>query len=360
MKDLTIRTIIARAVNVPLKKPHPTAGGNVTSAPLVLIDLQTEEGITGHAYLFCYTALALGPVVNLLHAIGALITGEAVAPVAVHSKLQAKFRLLGAQGLIGMAIAGIDMALWDAKARAASLPLARLLGGQLRRVAAYHSCGMGGADGATQDAEETAALGFSAIKFKIGYGDVAGDLAAIRSARLAAPSLDIMVDYNQSLDVTAAIERAKALENENLVWIEEPTTADDYLGHAKIAAAAGTAIQIGENMWGPSDLAKAVAANASDYIMFDVMKIGGVTGWMRAAAIAQVSGLRVSTHLFPEISAQLQCVTPGAHLLEYQDWASPILRQPLQITDGMAVIRAEPGSGVSWDEAAVKHHLIDP
>lgn len=358
MEDLKIRGVTARAVNVPLRKPHPTAGGNVTSAPLVLIDLLTEQGVTGHAYLFCYTPLALPAVVKMVEAITGLIAGDAASPLAVNAKLQAKFRLLGAQGLTGMAMAGIDMALWDAQARAAGLPLARLLGGALRPVPAYHSCGMGGVDGAREDAEETAAQGFSAIKLKVGYGNVAGDLAAIRAVRRTAPALDVMVDFNQSLDVPAAIARAHALEGEKLVWIEEPTIADDYVGHAKISAASRTPIQIGENMWGPSDLAKAIEANACDYIMLDVMKIGGVTGWMRAAAIAQGGGLRVSTHLFPEISAQLQCVTPGAHWLEYQDWAAPILAQPIQIKDGMAIIRDEPGSGVAWDEAVVKRHLV--
>jgi mandelate racemase len=217
---------------------------------------------------------------------------------------------------------------------------------------------MGGADGAVADATETAALGFSAIKFKIGYADVASDIAAIRAAHKAAPNLGIMVDYNQSLDVAAAIARARALDGENLLWIEEPTTADDYLGHAKIAAAATTPIQIGENMWGTSDLEKAIAAQACDHIMLDVMKIGGVTGWLRAGALADAAGLRVSTHLFPEISAQLQCVTPTAHWLEYQDWASPILAQPLEITGGNAIIRDETGSGMTWNEAAVAKYLV--
>jgi mandelate racemase len=358
VETLKITKITARAVDVPLKKPHPTAGGNVISAPLVLIDLHTDQGITGHAYLFCYTAMALAPVANLVHTLGGLVTGDPVLPFELHKKLMAKFRLLGATGLTGMAIAGIDMAAWDAQARAVSLPLARLLGGSLRPVPAYHSCGMGGADGAVADATETAALGFSAIKFKIGYADVASDIAAIRAARKAAPNLVIMVDYNQSLDVAAAIARARALDGENLLWIEEPTTADDYLGHAKIAAAATTPIQIGENMWGPSDLEKAIAAQACDHIMLDVMKIGGVTGWLRAGALADAAGLRVSTHLFPEISAQLQCVTPTAHWLEYQDWASPILAQPLEITGGNAIIRDETGSGMTWNEAAVAKYLV--
>lgn len=358
MLNLKIRRIIARPVDVPLRKPHPTAGGNVISAPLVLIDLETEEGVTGHAYLFCYTALALSPVAKLVNIIGGLLTGDAVAPEALHAKLMAKFRLLGVTGLTGMAIAGIDMAAWDTKARAAELPLAKLLGGNLRPVPAYHSCGMGGAEGAVADAIETAALGFSAIKFKIGYASVSDDIDVLTSARSAAPELGIMVDYNQSLDVAGAMKRARALDVENLLWIEEPTTADDYEGHAKIAAAATTPIQIGENMWGPSDLAKSIAAKASDYVMLDVMKIGGVTGWLRAAALAEKANLSVSTHLFPEISAQLQCVTPTAHWLEYQDWASPILREPLVINMGHALIRDVPGIGVEWDEAAVNKYSV--
>jgi mandelate racemase len=358
MNDLKITRISARAVDVPLARPHPTAGGNVTSAPLVLIDLETDGGVTGHAYLFCYTALALRPVRMLVESIGALVTGEALAPFDLFKKMQAKFRLLGATGLTGMAIAGIDMAAWDASARAAQLPLARLLGGTLKPVPAYHSCGMGGVEGATFDANESAALGFSAIKFKIGYADAAGDLTAIRAARKAAPNLAILVDYNQSLDVPAAIARAAALADENLVWIEEPTTADDYIGHAKIAAASATPIQIGENMWGPSELAKAIAAGASDYVMLDVMKIGGVTGWLRAAALAETAGLRVSTHLFPEISTQLQCVTQTAHWLEYQDWAAPILAQPLRVEKGMGIARDEPGCGITWNETAVAKYAL--
>lgn len=358
MTDLKITRIAARAVNVPLKKPHPTAGGAVTSAPLVLIDLETDGGVTGHAYLFCYTALALAPVRTLVESIGALVTGDALSPFDLFQKMQGRFRLLGATGLTGMAIAGIDMAAWDASARAAKLPLARLLGGSLKPVPAYHSCGMGGVEGAVYDANESKSLGFSAIKFKIGYGDVADDIAAIRAAKKAAPNLAILVDYNQSLDVPQAIARCAALADEGLVWIEEPTTADDYAGHAKIAAASTTPIQIGENMWGVSDLGKAIAANASDYVMLDVMKIGGVTGWLRAAALAGAAGLRVSTHLFPEVSAHLQCVTQAAHWLEYQDWAAPILAEPLRVERGMAMARDEPGTGINWNETAAAKYAV--
>jgi mandelate racemase len=352
---LTIGKLSARAVNVPLGKPHPTAGGNVTSAPLVLIDLQTEEGVTGRTYLFCYTSFALAPVVRLVESLGALLAGDALEPLEINRKLLARLRLLGPQGLTGMAVAGIDMAAWDALAVAQGVPLAALLGGKPVPVTAYHSCGMGGLKGATEDAEETARLGFGAIKYKVGYSDVQGDLAVIAAARKA--GLNVLVDYNQSLDVTSAIARARGLDGEALVWIEEPTTADDYEGHARIAAAASTPIQIGENMWGPTDFAKAIAAGASDYIMLDVMKIGGVTGWMKAAALAEIHGLKVSSHLFPEVSAQLLSVTRTAHYLEYQDWVAPILAEPLKIVGGMALAGTGPGTGIAWNEENIARWL---
>ncbi len=353
---LTIKSIRPRAVNVPLRKPHPTAGGSVTSAPLVLIDLETSEGVTGRSYLFGYTALVLKPLAQLVQSLGELLTGDPVMPLDLNRKLQARLRLLGQQGLAGMAVAGIDMAAWDAAAVAAGLPLASFLGGAPKPVAAYHSCGMSGVEGSRADAEETVALGFDAIKFKVGHADVAQDVAAIRAARDA--GLKVMVDYNQSLDIVSAIARGRVLDQEGLVWIEEPTTAEDYAGHAQIAAAINTPVQMGENMWGPGDVAKALDARASDAIMLDVMKIGGITGWLAAMALADARGIRVSSHLFPEISAQLLSVARAPQYLEYQDWAAPILQEPIVVAKGLAQTTTRPGMGLAWDEDFIALHLV--
>jgi mandelate racemase len=116
-----------------------------------------------------------------------------------------------------------------------------------------------------------------------------------------------------------AVQRRRILDDEGLTWVEEPTLAHDYAGHALIAREARTPIQCGENWWGTLDLQHAFDANASDYIMPDVMKIGGVTGWLRAAALAQSRNMRLSNHLWPEISAQLLCATPIADWLEHAD-----------------------------------------
>jgi len=358
---LTIRSVRARPVNVPMARPLQTSGGAVTSAPLVLVDLTTEEGPTGCAYIFCYAPFALTPIAQLVENLGETLEGDALAPLAIEDKLQRTFRLLGYQGFASMALAGIDMAVWDAMGQAAGLPLVRLLGGTPRPIPAYNSKGLGiiGAEKAGVEASELLAEGFRAVKVRLGYPDVATDVAVVRAVRRAVgEGTPVMSDYNQSLSVAEAQQRLRHLDGEGLYWVEEPTRFDDYAGHAAIRGKAGTPIQLGENCWGPHDMAKALESGACDYFMIDVMKIGGITGWQRAAALAEPRGIPVSCHLFPEVSAHLLAVTPTAHWLEYVDWANPILQQPLALKDGHAVIPDRPGLGLAWDEAAVAKYLV--
>jgi mandelate racemase len=349
-----------RAVKVPMVEPHRTASGTIVESPLVLTDVVTEEGIVGHSYVFCYSMLALKPVALLVKGLESLVVGQPVAPVHIEQLLAKRFRLLGPQGLTGMAMAAIDMALWDALARAHELPLARLLGGTLRPIPAYGAAGYDGADGCARVTAEWAKRGFTGVKAKIGYPDVREDQAVVRAMRAeAGEGFAVMVDYNQSLAPTEAIERVRRLDDEGLAWIEEPTLAEDYAGHARIALAARTPIQCGENWWGTHEMRKAIDAGASDYMMPDVMKIGGVTGWIRAAALAEAHGIRLSNHLFVEVSTHLLCATPTAHWLEYAEWFNPIIEQPLRIVDGCAVLDERPGSGVEWNEAAVARFLVE-
>lgn len=164
------------------------------------------------------------------------------------------------------------------------------------------------------------------------------------------------MDYNQSLSVAEAIRRGKALEGEGIGWIEEPTRQEDYLGHARIRHAITVPVQMGENWFGIDEMTKALDAGAAALAMPDAMKIGGVTGWLRAAALAQSRGIPMSSHIFQEVSCHLLAVTPTAHLLERMDLAAPILEQPLRFEAGCAVIPDQPGVGIRWDEAAVARY----
>lgn len=351
-----IRALRARPVNVPIRRPLATASGSVAHGPIVLVDLETDAGITGVGYVVTQVGYGIKPLALLIEGLGEVVKGDPVAPFAVEQKLRKHLTLVGVQGFAMLALSAIDTACWDAAAKAAGLPLARLLGGVPRPIPAYNSNGLGimSPERAAAQAVELLEDGFKAIKVRLGYPTIADDLATVRAVRRAVgDAVALMSDYNQALLPPEAEHRARALDGEGLAWIEEPVRFDDYAGCARVAAAVATPIQIGENCWSVHDMRKALDAHASDYFMPDLGKIGGVSGWLRAAALAEPVGLPISTHLYPEVSAHLMCVTPTAHWLEHMDWANGILAEPLEIRDGAAVVPDRPGNGMRWNEAAV-------
>lgn len=354
-----IRTLRVTACHVPITPPIETAGGAVPVAPLILIDITMDSGIVGRAYLFTYTPLALRPVADLLTGLEALIAGQPLAPVAVHDMLKKRFRLLGTEGLVQMALAGIDMALWDALAQTMGLPLARLLGAETRPVATYITLRAMSAAGLAREAEAALIRGFTAFKFRFGQADLVDDLALHAAMRdVVGPKTPLMVDFNQSLSIADAKRRLPVIDELGLTWIEEPTSATDYAGQAEIRRAAKTPIQAGENWWGPEAVAHSIAAGATDLAMPDIMKIGGVTGWQRAAGLAAAAGLPVSSHLFPEFSRHCLAATQGADKLEFLDLAAPILAEPVRLTHGRVEINETPGAGLQWNEAAVARYAV--
>jgi mandelate racemase len=358
---LTLRELRVRPVDVPMARPLQTAVGVIPSTPLALIDLVSEEGVTGTTYVFCYSRAGLAAVTAALRELGPALAGVDLAPVPLWSELRARFRLLGTSGAIGLALNGIDMAAWDAAARAAQRPLCELLGGRAgATVTAYGSLkSLRPADLAEEAAERVVEGGFRYLKLKIGAGDLAGDLAAIAAVRDAAGAdVGLMADYNQSLTLTEALARIKALEDQRLVWIEEPLPAEDLDGYARLCAAVDTPIQAGESWWSPEEAARSVAARACDLVMPDVARVGGVTGWLRAAAVAGSAGLRISTHVYPEVSAHLLAATPGAHLLEDLDKTRPLLEPALNYTAGELTLPGTPGSGVAFAPDAVERFSV--
>ena len=355
---LTIRGLKARAVDAPMVRPIKSASGSVPSAPLLLLDLETEEGVTGRAYVFGYTPLTLKPMVALAEQLGERLAGKTVAPVDRMAEMEAAFRLLGRQGLLGMVLSGIDMALWDALARSKDLPLAALLGGTPKPIPAYDSYGVVDLARDRGQIEETLAQGFRAIKIKLGDGSLEKDVATVSGLReMVGPEIRVMVDYNQSLTAPEAIYRIDRLDEYDLTWVEEPVPAEDLAGHAKVRADVVVPIQTGENWWFLPDMAKAIELKACDFAMPDVMKIGGVTGWLKAAALGEAASIPVSSHLFVEISAHLMTVTPTAHYLEFLDIARALLQDPAEVVDG-ALEAKGPGIGLDWDEDAVKRYLV--
>jgi mandelate racemase len=338
-----------------------TSNGKMSEAPLVLIDLETNEGITGHAYLFCYHQMTASMMQRVLAEVLELVRGNQIAPAALSNKLLNRFLLLGNQGVVGMALSGFDVACWDALAKAAGMPLYKLLGGETDQVPAYNSNGLSlmGTDALAKEAVDLLQDGFHAVKLRLGYPTWQEDIEAVRAVRKSIPAdAPLMTDYNQSQSVEEAIIRGRALDAEDITWIEEPIAYDDYLGCAKVAEEVETPIQIGENFCNLNDVKLAITMRSADFIMPDLQRIGGVTGWLTAASIAESENTLMSSHLFPEVSAHLMTVTPTAHWLEFVDWAAAILDKPMQVLDGHAQIPDVPGTGVSWNEDAIASYPV--
>jgi len=345
-----------------MKRPLATSTGAISVAPLLLIDLEAEGGITGRSYLFGLMQQNLKPLAALVELMGEMVKGDALVPFELEAKLRKRHTLLGVHNIVLFAMSGIDMAAWDALGQALGQPLVRLLGGAPRPVLAYNSKGLGimPPKALGREAEELVAEGFRAVKLRLGRPEAADDLAALRAVKKAiGPGITLMVDFNQGLTVAQALERGRMIDAEGGVhWIEEPVRADDFAGNARITREIATPIQIGENFMGSEQMAQALAAGACDYVMPDAQRIGGVTGWMRAAALAQGAGLEMSSHLFPEVSSHLLAVTPTCHWLEYVDWADPVLEEPARLKDGHVIVPERPGIGMRWDEKAVKRFQL--
>jgi mandelate racemase len=359
---LTVREITARPIVLKLKRPVVARIATITEWPIILVDLLTEEGIVGRSYLEPYIVRSMRYLVPALNDLGAELKGRPVAPIELFDVARKSLHFVGYEGLSMIAASGLDMAAWDALAKAANLPLCVLLGGTVGSVKSYNSNGLWLKEPA-ELADEALELrdegGFAGLKLRLGRQRVSDDLLALETVRKAlGDEMHLMVDFNQGLDLAEALQRCHLIDDHGLAWIEEPIVYDNLDGYAKLAAELKTPLQIGENFYGPREMHKAIQKNACDLVMPDFMRIGGVTGWMRAAAIAGAAGIPMSTHLYPEVAAHVMRVTESAHWLEWQDWTHPILKTPYQLKDGQLHIPDVPGVGLEWDEDAVKHHLV--
>ena len=361
---LTLHSIKLRVVSVPLRRPivsNPTVG-KYTEWPFILVDLLTNEGITGRSYLEPYIVQSANYILPAIQAIADAIRSKPLAPLDSYKAAVQAMHLSGREGIGLAAISAVDMAIWDAFAKAAGLPLAQYLGASTGPVRAYNTNGLWllPPDQLHDEALSLVAEGnFSAIKMRLGRENFRADVAALDAVRTAVGAdVRIMTDFNQGLDLGEALVRLHALDSEGLQWFEEPIAYDNFDGCAQLARELKTPIQIGENLYGPRSFYKAVQAHAADLYMPDLMRIGGVTGFMRCAAIAGAAGIPLSSHLYPEVSAHLLRASESTHWLEWRDWAHPFIAQPFEVKDGAVYVPDRPGSGIEWDEAAVTKMLV--
>lgn len=356
-EKLTFESVTIRAVSIPMRRPIVAKVGTYPEWPFILIDVKTKEGVIGRSYLEPYLKNAIRYIGPVIEDMAKVFTGRTLAPLDMYRDVIGGMHLLGRQGVSVIAAAGLDMAIWDALSKAAGLPLAAMLGGSVGNIKTYNTNGLWliPTDKLADEAQALVAEGqFKAIKIRLGRPRLADDLKSIELVRAAVgDQIEIMCDFNQGQTLQEAILRMHALDDQGLYWFEEPVVFDNFAQSAQLARELKTPVSIGENIYGSRSFFEAIQAQAADVYMPDLMRIGGVTGWMRAAAIAGAAGHPLSSHLYPEVSAHLLRASESADWLEYRDWGNPIIAEPFELANGHVTVPDRPGNGIEWNESAV-------
>lgn len=366
--SIEITGIRVRPLMVPLRRPLRVSFGTFAEAPFLAVELETKGGIPGRVLGFAFHKLGLKLVPPVLEALAAFAKGRVIEAAQVgefHDACQKSLMLIGHEGVTQLALSMFDIAVHDALARAAGVPLHRLLGAQPLDLQAYNSCGgsIVPAEEAAREARELAVEhgGFGHVKIRVGRAGTGEDRSVLQAIRAAVgPGVALSVDFNQALPAATAHERCRTLDDLGLAWIEEPVAYDDYETQARLAAKLQTPLQVGETWWHWRVGKRAIEMGACDYVMPDVLRIGGVTGWMRLASAAAMAGIPFSSHLSPEVSAHLLAATPTRHWLEFMDWGQELITDPVVPRAGRARPSDKPGAGIDFIETAIEKCIVRP
>lgn len=328
----------------------------MTEVALLFVELRTADGHEGLG--FSYSKRAGGPG-QFAHAqeIAPALIGEDPSDIGrLWTKLCWAGASVGRSGLATQAIGAFDVALWDLKARRAGLSLAKLLGAYRDSVACYNTSGgflHTPLDQLLVNAAASIERGIGGIKLKVGQPDRAEDIRRVAAVRQhLGEHVPLMVDANQQWDRPTAQRMCRTFEDCNLVWIEEPLDAYDHEGHAALAAAFDTPIATGEMLTSPGEHGDLIRHRAADVLMPDAPRVGGITPFLKIAALAEAAGLMLAPHFAMELHVHLAAAYPTEPWVEHFDWLEPLFNERLQIDGGRIQVPTRPGLGFSLSEQA--------
>lgn len=349
-----------RMVRVP-REQGPTTQGE---ALFVALQLHTDQGLDGVGFAGFGSALMAKALMEAVNALAAETVGSDPQMVeAIHHRLLGLAGSGAPAGVATSAVAAIDVALWDLRGKGVGLPLYKLLGGFRDRVPTYASGWLWRTYDLKALAETAPKLveqGYRAMKFRLGAEKTArAELERVRVMREAVgPDVDLMIDINQGWSVDQSITIGRKLADYDIYWLEDPTHHQDYAGMARIADALDTSIAAGEYHFGIEPFRHMLEARSIDIVMVDLMRAGGITGWMKVAHMAEAFNLPVVTHLAPEVLQHALAAVPNGLTAEMMPWSLPLWRNPLTIDNGELVLPQTPGLGLEFDEDALKHMVV--
>ncbi|GAB3183225.1 mandelate racemase/muconate lactonizing enzyme family protein [Nesterenkonia halophila] len=328
----------------------------MTEVVFLVAEITTEQGLEGLG--FSYSKRAGGPA-QYAHAAEVAEAALGADPNdigRIRETLLWAGASVGRSGAASQALAAIDVALWDLKAKRAQLPLAKLLGAHRDAVRTYDTSGgflHASVEEITARADESLAAGIGGIKIKVGLPDAREDLRRVAAVREhLGPEVDLMVDANQQWDRATALRMGRRLEEFDLTWIEEPVDAHDAEGHARLTTALDTPIATGEMLSSVGEHRRLIEARACDIIQPDAPRVGGITEFLRLATLADDAGLALAPHFAMEIHLHLAAAYPTETWVEHFDWLDPLFEERLEIAEGRMLIPDRPGLGITLSEQA--------
>ena len=342
----------------PLATPFRAAIRLIASVDILLMRVHTQHAM-GVGYAFAFGARDLAPIAVATEGLAEVLIGKDPVQTERHwAAMHHALALVGAGGPTLAALSALDIALWDLTGQTAGLSLAVLLGSSRDSVPVYGSGGSLELDTAQliEEAQRFAALGYPAFKFKAGHG-VGQDCERLGALRQAlGPRFKLIVDANQQWSVKQALQAARAFEPHGVWWLEEPVPAQDIEACARVRAAAPIDIATGETNFGVPDFARLLGHGAADILMPNLQRVGGITGWRKVAAFAELHGIPVASHVYPEIGVHLLCAAPNGLTLEVLPWWPKLFVEPLAIDGGQARPPPAPGIGLTLDDAVLAAH----
>lgn len=362
MRDDRISEVRLSSIPVPLDVPVSDAKvltgvqRPMTDVPVLLAEIRTADGREGVGFTYATRGGGPGQFAHAVEIAPVLIGEDANDVQRLWTRLTWAGASVGRSGIAAQAIAALDTALWDLKARRADLSLARLIGAHHDSLPVYNSSG-GYLHFSTERVLEAAsaslAHGIGGLKLKVGQPGIARDVARLRALRgHVGPDVPVMVDANQQWDRTTAVRAIRALEEFSPTWVEEPLDADDVAGHAALARTFDTPIATGEMLTSVRDYERYLERGALDILQPDAARIGGVTPFLDAMAMARRAGVPIAPHFVMEVHVHLAAAYPQASWIEHFEWLEPLFEERVEILDGRMLVPRRPGLGLTVSERA--------
>jgi L-alanine-DL-glutamate epimerase-like enolase superfamily enzyme len=328
----------------------------MTEIAMLFVEVKTRDGAEGIGFSYSKRAGGRAQYAHLAE-IASNLLGEDSSDIGrVYDKLLWAGASVGRSGVATQAIAAVDIALWDLKARRAGLPLAKLLGAYRDSVLAYNTSGgflHESVEQITRNAAASMAAGIAGIKIKVGHPDCAVDLRRVRGVReFLGDDVPLMVDANQQWDRPTAMRMGRALDEFGLTWIEEPLDAYDATGHARLSRALVTPIASGEMLTSVAEHRRLIDADAVSVLQPDAPRIGGITPFLELATLASGAGLSLAPHFAMQIHLHLAAAYPSETWVEHFEWLDPLFAERLETRDGRMLVPSRPGLGITLSDEA--------